>query len=135
MRNRSFFMAILSILFVFTACSSDDDNAGEVNLIVGTWKYNAYIDSFLSESEWHTTNEPVTLEFRANETFTERYNSEIEGEGNWIISGDILKLVYVDPEWGDSTDEFELLLLENSKFHIKYNYEDGEYRIDEFIKL
>ncbi len=135
MRNRSFFTALLAIFFVFTACSSDDDNAGEINSIVGTWKYNAFMDSFLSEDEWHTTYEPVTLEFRSDGTFTERYDSEIEGEGNWIISGNILRLVYVDPEWGDSTVEFELVLLEHSKFHIKYYYENGEYRIDEFIKI
>src|SRR5690606_1548610 len=135
MRNTTFLFVLLATLFIFTGCSSDDDNQGDNNSpIAGTWSYYRYKYSEWNNEDWIYDVEPISLEFSSNGTFIDKYNGNVDGGGTWSISGNTLTMTYEDDEWGDETIIYEILVLDESTLRIKESYGNGEWLIDEYSK-
>lgn len=87
------------IVLVFMSCSSDDDNGGSSDQIIGTWKFSkTLINGVEEESEPCDTEE--ALVFASNGNYTESYYEEEGGvcefdgseNGTWEKSGDVYNI-------------------------------------------
>lgn len=129
MKTINLFFGLLIALTTFTSCSSDDDNStNENNLLIGVWSEYRYKSSDFNNQNWYTITEPITLEFKSNGTFIDRYNGEIEATGSWSISGNKLTM-----DWGDEIIHTEILLLNEISLQLKETFNDG-WEIYEYTK-
>lgn len=125
MKNKNFLFGLLLALFIFTACSSDDDNTsqtGESGLL-GVWHSvpNAIDD--------------LTLEFTSNNRvhFTYHEFDDLIESGDWELNGNNLKIYWDEADEGNEIYYLEILELTDTNLKWKVNI-DGDDYIESYVR-
>ena len=95
-KTLSIVLAVVMVLAVFTACGSNGEDSAD-NSVVGTWKATqveaAGVQVSLEDFAQSTGTElAISIELRADGTFSMSMNDEVQGEGTYEVKGNTVAL-------------------------------------------
>lgn len=122
-------MAVLSLMFVFAACSKYPEGSKFTILtkkarLVNTWKLD--LITITSGGYTQTSTADVTLDIKKDETYTSTWtsgSSSITEEGTWKFSSDKLQVIFTDSDGNVTTNT--IVKLKNKEL----SFEDTENNI------